>query len=933
MEHLALPRDPIRPHPEIGLATAQFTDKEDFLGYPERHCSLLIGNHPHVPTQADALAGRFTASVSSYDILNYFQGWLFFALLSDFLGPLYKHSRYLDVVMKEGDEGGIDKILLSTKNLYEDLAIWRQQGPLSQIKEGDEYHQHLQECLDNVAGAFDAIRSRYPGFVEVFSDEMLCIASLAEALDSAINTAIEHGPVDEMLHRGFPAQASRRWLQKVYSILDTDGDEVRSRMIGAGWCPGDISRMDDVFNTIAGYYYFTNFKPDAQHPDLHKDCPSYGCTLSSLAEPRHMSPDCNCPGMIKFTESSLEEIYEVGDIPCFSIGRLEDGGLGVALSSISIDAESQKDPDNRYVALSHVWSEGMGNPFSNELPLCQLAYVYHWAMCSVQLGEHDDEWVVEKHDPYSTGIKIESKPKVQQINLWVDTMCCPATPGYGKNLCLARMREIYENAYTVLVRSAALESMALKPYLQQKELGIMDVAAQFWLSPWMRRMWTLQEGVLAGMSRSRRGVGDRLVLLFDDGLLSLESIVGMLKQAPPHESALAFDMINKFSELAPFMYKFDGGVDPDQQWGFNAFLIVLSRALKYRSVSVASDELLCLATLLGLRIKEDRSPVPLVGDGERPEDGMCELWRRMEQINQGIPGDIIFSSIPRIDMDGFRWAPRTIVQHAKWGSLAISESSTLKPAKITPLGLRVCFPGVRLSIVDDDDDSEIISRVGNLTVSDIDGQKGVDGEKGGDGKNDADDKVDDPSSRVLLVEIPTGSGEWYSVDLFELPERAKSTEKEALHVRDKIRKGNMALLLSKPASHKCRALLVTVEDGDEDDGQSPSPICARTESLAFLHRLSPGAALISPAIIEYRKRLRATAVENTDSGLQEQIVAELFTESEELKVSLYMEALSKSASATEEDIIKRFITYVGIFEKGGGVYGALMPEDQLWFVD
>src|SRR5438105_9144066 len=107
MEHLAHPRDPIRPHPKMPMVTTEFRDDGPFLSFPERHWDLLSGTHPHVPTQADALAGRFTAGVSNRDVLNYYQGWLYFSLLSEFLGPLYRPQNYIDVALAEDGSGEI----------------------------------------------------------------------------------------------------------------------------------------------------------------------------------------------------------------------------------------------------------------------------------------------------------------------------------------------------------------------------------------------------------------------------------------------------------------------------------------------------------------------------------------------------------------------------------------------------------------------------------------------------------------------------------------------------------------------------------------------------------------------------------------------------------------------------------------------------------
>jgi hypothetical protein len=922
MEHLAIPQNPIRPHRTIGLATKHFNDPGPFLTYPERHFALLTGSYPHVPTQLDALAGRFSASVLSYDILDYHQGWLFFSLLAEFLGPLFRTSRYLDVVTEESDTGEqqIKRISLSTRHLHDDLATLRTKGPLSRIRQGDDYHRHLDACLDAAAYAFDRLESSFAGFIKVFADEMLCLASVAEALDSAVMTAIEQGPVEEMAQpRGFPAQASRRWLSKVSQVVNLDEPGLRAAMLKGGWCPGDISRMTDSFNSIASYYYFSNFQPDPGHPDLHKDCPFYGCTLSSPVKPEHMGRDCTCPGMVPFSEESLVEIYEKDCIPCFSIGRNEDGTIGIALSSISLDSEAQKDPENRYIALSHVWSEGTGNPSANALPFCQLSYCQYWAMISQQIVEQAE---AADKNPCSTGINVTNKVKTQTVNLWIDTMCCPSTPGYGKNLCLAKMRDIYANAYAVLVRSAALEDMDLTPYINEREKGVMDIAAQLYLSPWMRRMWTLQEAVLAGMLKSQLGIGQRLVMLFSGGLISLESIVAFLKQAPPHEAALALDMIGKFSHLTPMQYGFDDDTNIDPR--ANGFLWTLTHALKYRSVTVPSDELICLATLLGVRVGSSGGAVPLVGDGQTPEEGMCELWKRIESQNKGVPGDIIFSSVPRIHVDGFRWAPRTFIQHAKYGSVYWSSSSTDdEPASITEHGLRVKFPGVRLKPLDDEQPyGDFLLRTHRW---------GSQGKDLGVGESET-------GWRVLVVQIPAGGEDWYSIHVHQHDDPEPNSGSSRPSLQELIRTGNMALLLqqSKPSGN---GLLVTNRDQTPVEKESSgSPIRVRTKSPVSIRPLAPATAFISSTLHQLMGQLRAAAeTAGQDDALREVLVreelAKAVSESEQLKTALLAELLSQKISASDEQVIEHFLKIGNLFAKFGGVGGTSTPADQTWFVD
>ncbi|KAH0435689.1 het domain-containing protein [Colletotrichum camelliae] len=971
MDHLPLPRDPINEHPVIKLATAQFHNPGPFLDYPDRHGALLSGQYPHVPTQADALQGRFSAGVSSYNVLDYYQGWLFFALIKEFLGDEDEYDARKKIMsFTFDDDGQLSSAALSTKSLHKDLTAWRETGRLSSIRRGDEYHKHLDECLETAFQALDSIDSRFPGFLRVFRDEMICLAGVAETLDVAVQTALEHGPVAEMNHdeQYFPARPKYGWFSTIAPLLDPLSPETKRAMVNAGWCPGDIGKIRDTFTSIEAFYYLQNFKADSTVADLHKDCREYGCNVRIPAVPKHESPGCECPGMMTFEEEHLIEIYQKGDIPCFAIGRLEDGGLGVALTSISIDEESQKDPENHYVALSHVWSEGMGNVQANALPFCQLAYVMHWSMMAYQVVEDK----LQEEETTGTGINVQTKPKVRQINLWIDTMCCPATPGYGKNLCLSRMREIYANAYAVLVKSAVLQATSVRDIFEDTSRGLIDVATHIYTSPWMRRMWTLQEGVLAGASRAR-GSGDRLCFAFRDSLLSLESVVNLLKQAPKHEASLAFRFIAEFRDLSVSMWQLPDETNTPRRkvHPLNFFLQMLVSALKHRSLTVASDEVICLATLLDLRIKTARGEVePLIGDGETPEDGMCQLWRRVETLQgaAGLPGDIIFSCVPRVQVPGFRWAPRTLVQYAKYGNMFVSPSSPY-PARIEDEGLRVRFPGAKLNCFGG------LGMVGRLLPTE---PRSTD-ENGDERGRDVEAGGETVVPRVLMIKVPTDGDQWYAVHVYEEPKDGKEDgsyprssgedeESRPKAIADRhddlvqlIRNGSVALVFRPGEVTTGPGLLVSMPKSPSSAelgaglamlSLNPEPLRVHSEFPVQIRPLAGPSCVIADATVrcveglqeavEAEARQRGEDVAVSDVWDDQEIVTRLLREtaeglmgsSDDLKKALYFEVLARRASSTDETALNIFLKYVRHMAYfGGGMKGEAYFEDQEWWVD
>ncbi|KAK4458228.1 hypothetical protein QBC42DRAFT_315563 [Cladorrhinum samala] len=932
MDHLPIPHSPIRSHPQIAVATKQSDSPGSFLTYPSRHAALLNGD--------DATGEREGTGVSSHDIIDYHQGWLFFALLSEFLGPLYDSQRYVDVakeedgeddsqagaadlweeVDEEDDEEGEEEVethqddaqtlVLSTKHLHEDLARWRREGPLSNITEGDDYHVHLTDCLDAAFAAFDELESIFSGFIEAFPDHFLCLASVAEALDSAIVTAIDDGPIENIpsCATSFPSPAKRDWLQKISTILDLNNPELplREPMLQAGWCPADISRMKDSFSSIAASYYFSNFQPSPSTPNLHDDCPSYACAVphSAQTHPTHLNDltdsSCDCPGTITFDEDELIPIYEQPNtIPCFTVGLTDSGGVAAAFTSISLSPEDQQDPENRYVVVSHVWSQGLGNPGSNALPFCKLSTIQYWAALARQVvagqDANDDD---------------ERESETQTVNLWIDTMCVPVTPGRGRNLALAKMRDIYANASAVLVKSTEMEETQVEGYVEHPEQGVVDLSARLYLSDWMRRLWTLPEAVLAGMQASNPGggpPGGRLVFGFGGGLLSLESVVGLLKQAPKHEAGLARQMIGEFVELTPMLFGFDD--DDDEEKASGNYLACLTTALKYRGVSVASDELICLATLVGVPVQVGEGKVPLVGDATgTAEEGMGEVWKVIERKNKGIPADVIFSSVPRVDADGFRWAPRTFIQHARYGDVYWSSSddgdgedgeSAKQPGRITQQGLEVKFPGARLQVD--------LKLYGTPLLRNVPGSQ-----------------LKDRAQRVMFMQIPPGGEDWYSIHIQALDGLEDSFENLNLRpsLVELVGSGKVALIL-KQGQPEGKGLLVTIKD------DSLPSVHVRSEYPVTIGSVSPPTAYICSAVQQNIGRIRAAA--KTSEALMRRELSKLMSRQEILRDALVVESMEDSPS--EEQLITTFVKTANLVAELGGVGGTAMGSDQSWIVD
>lgn len=157
----------------------------------------------------------------------------------------------------------------------------------------------------------------------------------------------------------------------------------------------------------------------------------------------------------------------------------------------------------------------------------------------------------------------------------------------AKTLALDRMLDTYQRASRILVLS-----MDLCERNPSDDLEAMTLLC----SKWMRRLWTLEEGVL--------GSG-RLHVLFEHGPVNLSSIIKNLhrngQSAPWTEHAIV-SFATRFGLL-----KIENSQGRDRiSW--------IIRDLNRRSTSVASEEALVFANLTGL-CESDRARVPHLVEG------------------------------------------------------------------------------------------------------------------------------------------------------------------------------------------------------------------------------------------------------------------------------------------------------------------------------
>lgn len=83
-------------------------------------------------------------------------------------------------------------------------------------------------------------------------------------------------------------------------------------------------------------------------------------------------------------------------------------------------------------------------------------------------------------------------------------------------------------------------------------------------------------------------------------------------------------------------------------------LIMLQRLLHFRTVSVPSDEPLCISTIMGLEIEGLTSMTC-------GEQRMIEIWRALSAAFNGLPSTLVFFLEETLSTPGWRWAPNSLL--------------------------------------------------------------------------------------------------------------------------------------------------------------------------------------------------------------------------------------------------------------------------------
>ena len=368
------------------------------------------------------------------------------------------------------------------------------------------------------------------------------------------------------------------WAGMGSSPLYPDNHLLQSRMLLAGWCPYWTKVYCERYSSPV-LYYLSGI--DRSRHEQHPLCTAEGpCNVydvdNATYETQHAS-HCAREACRFFGPDlrKLERIILNRGIPLI---RFREIPLAVGCSEDDSDQRNAGMPgDNKrriittqsvvkidivehafgrpFIAVSHVWAGGLGNIGANELPQCQIDYLFRYARQCQQRryrrqpllftidGDDDDDFLDRV---FGSGLAEDTNT----VYMWIDTLCIPADKRLDdleglKAKCIDKMAHIYALAMHILVVDHNIKDLPSKA--DDSDVGL---AVELVTCPWMCRSWTFQEACLSkdfsfalrdGLINPRKlrkagGVLSFQRQLFREILTSFEKMPDVLNQAIQEEA-------------------------------------------------------------------------------------------------------------------------------------------------------------------------------------------------------------------------------------------------------------------------------------------------------------------------------------------------------------------------------------------------------------
>jgi hypothetical protein len=637
MDHTLGPLQQIHSKLKTPLLTlTNYDHKHDgFIGYPERQ--------GWKPRPADEWRGLFKSR--DPDFLAFLQRWLYFGLLECVVGTKvdvtsftedgqYLSSRKLPQVAEE------------TMSLDLDGETVR-----ATIRHGIHMHLHLFKHRELPETPDTRLMTNFS--LQTFIEKVPMEDPRDPANVIATSLLIDF-LYNFLLHRW------EGYLQASVNdpkILEPGTGPLSHMLKKDGWCPSEVAAIRERFS-VSGVYFMTQVRPPNPKDHLTGEtCSHFKCKYREMNSATYQTSHVpGCTGVCGDVGVDPEELARIlvdeKNIPLIDASsEWNDPHKTPGISLVSWNASEA------FVALSHVWADGLGNLEANALPRCQLLRLSRM---------------------------VQELSNQSKAFFWLDTICVPPDSALNsmdpftsrrqrdaQNQAITKMRQTYEESEYVLVIDSWIVSDT------SSNMGDAEKLMRIFCSGWNTRLWTYQEGALA----------KKLFFQLRDELYDLDAAIVRIRQSQ--------DWSMNYTLQGPLMVQYDSLRGFRNQKPDNVERIkFLATALSFRTTSVASDEALCLSTLMGFNIQDildvkdldDTDPMALANSR------MKAFWAQFDEV----PRVLIKFDGPTLSEDAWSWAPSSLLlsKDRPLHAYRCFMTSSPQPAIRTTDGLSVDLPGL-----------------------------------------------------------------------------------------------------------------------------------------------------------------------------------------------------------------------------------------------
>ncbi|SPQ22687.1 68a87d7a-986c-4f96-9767-af43a3a43bdb [Thermothielavioides terrestris] len=468
------------PHPTSGVepldipfvADTPYVFGSDFWDFPKLHGF-----------------GDQWASLPAPRLASLAQSWLYFGTISEFLGrPIdYREFQVSRSVSGKPLLPLLDE-WLAAHALPVHGAATQDAELLEERKQVLYEHVRFLDAVIQLAENFDGVSQ---GHVKPIPTIILSVKVLCTTLRSVV-WDLARGDIEQTL-RPWPSPATRM-RREIIPAADSPGrqtlrpgaqlmlDVLRLR----GWCPFYARRVLTSHNYALVYYFtrlFRTYSPGLSHHGCTDDeCVAGNADIFSYV-PKHARRGCLCQPK-SAPMDQIRAIIEDGGIPLVRLRGSPKTGVRIEVARMTART--------RFVVVSHVWSDGIGNAHTNALPECQLRRLKaHMSQLKPLRRSRDPDVDFNLLTSLDTGFQTarQRRPKY----LWIDALCMPpgGTTAFLRLRAINKLPAVYQAADRILVLDSTLERTSMV------DSDSLELFARFSVSPWMGRCWTFQEAALA----------------------------------------------------------------------------------------------------------------------------------------------------------------------------------------------------------------------------------------------------------------------------------------------------------------------------------------------------------------------------------------------------------------------------------------------------